>query len=389
MLADRRLANRTHNFEEIIRQLSSAREQVETSQKLLQVQKLRLDTALHHMTHGLCMFDCDQRLTVCNERYSNMYGLTRDQTKPGTTLRSILEARVGSGSSPNDFDTYIEQRLQEVCKPQPYYAENELRDGRVFAVNHQPMSDGGWVAIHQDITAQKQAESQIAYMARHDGLTRIANRAVLREKMEEALARLRRRGEAFTVFALDLDQFKAINDSLGHPVGDELLKIVADRLSACLRETDTVARLGGDEFAIVAAVDGDQRQGALILANRLLKAIAAPYNIDGHHIEIGTSIGIVFAPEHGDDVDQVMKSADLALYKSKSDGRDAYCVFEEAMGFEAQTRRSLQTDLRSALAHGEFELHYQPVINIKTGKIVTIEALIRWRHPQRGMVRAR
>ena len=386
VLADRRLANRTHKFEKIISQLSSVQQQVEASQRLLQEQKFRLDTALAHMAHGLCMFDRNQRLIVCNERYSDMYGLTRDQTKPGTTLRSILEARVEVGNSPNDVDTYIEQRLQEVQRPEPYYAENKLRDGRIFAVNHQPMQDGGWVAIHQDITAQKRAETQIAYMARHDGLTGIANRAVLREKMEEALARLRRRGDAFTIFMLDLDLFKTINDSLGHPVGDELLKAVAGRLSACMRETDTVARLGGDEFAILATADGDQREAAIATANRLLEAVATPYDIDGHHIDIGTSIGIALAPEHGVDVDQLVKNADLALYKSKSEGRDVYRFFDDAMGIEACTRRALQIDLRNALTNDEFELHYHPIVDIKTREIASIEALIRWRHPQRGLI---
>ena len=386
VLADRRLANRTYKFEQIISQLSLAQKQVEASQRLLQEQKLRLDTALGHMSHGLCMFDSSQCLIVCNERYSDMYGLTRDQTKPGTALRSILEARVAVGYSPSDADTYIEQRLQEVQRLEPYYAENELRDGRIFAVNHQPMPGGGWVAIYQDITAQKRAEAQIAYMAHHDGLTGIANRAVLREKMEEALARLRRRGDAFTVFVLDLDQFKTINDSLGHPFGDQVLKEAAARLSACLRETDTVARLGGDEFAIMATADGDQREAAIVMANRLLKAVAAPYDFDGRHIEIGTSIGIALAPEHGTDVDQLVKNADLALYKSKSEGGDAYRFFDNAMGIEVRTRRALQVDLRNALTNDEFELHYHPIVDIKTGEISSIESLIRWRHPQRGLI---
>jgi diguanylate cyclase (GGDEF)-like protein/PAS domain S-box-containing protein len=352
----------------------------------LQAQNLRFDAALENMAHGLCMFDRDERLIVCNERYADMYGLTRDQTKPGTTLRSILEARVAAGNSPEDAHTYVERRLQEVRAREPYYSENGLRDGRTFAVNHQPMQDGGWVAIHQDITAKKRAESQIAYMARHDGLTGIANRAVLMEKMEEALARLRHRGDAFAIFMLDLDLFKTVNDSLGHPVGDELLKVVARRLSACIRGTDTVARLGGDEFAILATADGDQRETAIVLANKLLKAVAAPYDLDGHHIDIGTSVGIALAPEHGTDVDQLMKSADLALYKAKSEGRDAYRFFEEAMGIEASSRRALQIDLRNALTNDEFQINYHPIVAIESREITSIEALIRWQHPQRGMI---
>ncbi|MGP0094229.1 MAG: putative bifunctional diguanylate cyclase/phosphodiesterase [Xanthobacteraceae bacterium] len=234
--------------------------------------------------------------------------------------------------------------------------------------------------------AQKRAETQIVYMARHDSLTGIANRTVLLERMEEALALLRRRGDAFTVFMLDLDLFKTINDSLGHPVGDELLKVAAARLSACMREGDTVARLGGDEFAILVAVEGDQREAAIATANRLLEAVAVPCDLDGHHIELGTSIGIALAPEHGAEVDELVKNADLALYKAKSEGRNTYRFFEDAMGTEARARRALQVGLRDALTNEEFELHYHPIVDVRTGEIASVEALVRWRHPQRGMI---
>ncbi len=352
----------------------------------LEAQNVRFDAALTNMPHGLCMFDRNERLIVCNERYTEMYGLAPGQTKPGVTLRSILEARVAAGHSPQDARAYIEDRLAEVRRREAYYAENSMRDGRTFAVNHRPMAGGGWVAIHQDITAQKRAESQITYMARDDGLTGLANRAVLLEKLEDAAARLRRHGSRFTVFMLDLDLFKTVNDSLGHPVGDELLKVVAGRLSACLRETDTVARLGGDEFAILATVDDDQQTAAVATANRLLAAVAAPYELDGHHLNIGTSIGIALAPTHGTDVEQLVKNADLALYKAKSEGRDAYRFFEDAMGVEARTRRAHQVELRNALANEELELHYQSIVDIKTREMASIEALVRWRHPQRGMI---
>ena len=370
-------------LDQLVQERTAALRERETE---LQAQNLRFDAALENMPHGLCMFDRNRRLIVCNERYGEMYGLAPDQTKPGATLLSILEARVAAGQCPEDARGYIEKRLAEVRIREPYYVENAMRDGRTFAVNHRPMPDGGWVAIHQDISAQKRAETQITYMARHDGLTGIANRAVLLEKMEDAGARLRRYGNRFTVFMLDLDLFKTVNDSLGHPVGDELLKVVADRLSACIRDTDTVARLGGDEFAILATADGDQRETAIAMAGRLLEAVAAPYDLDGHHISIGTSIGIALAPEHGTDVDQLMKNADLALYKAKSEGRDAYRFFEDAMGVEARRRRANQIELRNALANEEFELHYHPIIDIKTREMASIEALIRWRHPTRGMI---
>jgi diguanylate cyclase (GGDEF)-like protein/PAS domain S-box-containing protein len=352
----------------------------------LRAQNLRFDAALKNMAHGLSMFDKNQCLIVCNDRYHEMYGLTPDQTKPGTTLRAILEARLAAGVRADDGHAFIEERLRKVLGREPYCVENEFYDGRTIAVNHQPMQDGGWVAIHQDITERKCAERQIAYMARHDGLTGLSNRAVLLEKMEEAFGRLQQHSGAFVIFMLDLDLFKAINDSLGHPVGDELLKAVASRLSACARQADTVSRLGGDEFAVLAMADGDQRDEAIVTANRLLAAVAAPYEVDGHHLNIRTSIGIALAPEHGTDVDQLMKNADLALYKAKSEGRDAYRLFEDAMGTEARKRRSLQIDLRKALTNEELELHYHPIVDIKTRDIASVEALVRWQHPRRGMI---
>ena len=349
-------------------------------------QNLRFDAALKNMAHGLSMFDKNQRLIVCNDRYHEMYRLTPDQTKPGTTLRAIMEARLAAGIRAEDGHAYIEERLRKVRGRRPYCVENEFHDGRTIAVSKQPMHEGGWVAIHQDITEQKRAEKQIAYMACHDGLTGLLNRAVLLEKMEEAFGRLRQRGGAFVVFMLDLDLFKAINDSLGHPVGDELLKAVARRLSACARQADIVSRLGGDEFAVLAMADGNHREEAIAMANRLLAAVAAPYDVDGHHLNIGTSIGIALAPEHGTDVDQLMKNADLALYKAKSEGRDAFRFFEPAMGTEVRTRRSLQIELRKALTNEEFELHYHPIVDIKTRDIASVEALVRWQHPRRGMI---
>ena len=352
----------------------------------LQAQNLLFDAALRNMAHGLCMFDRNERLIVCNDRYAELSGLARDLVKPGVTLRAILEARAAGGGGPLHADNYVEDRLAQIRKGEPYDIEIAMCDGSVLAVNHRPMPDGGWVAIHRDITAQKRAETQITYMARHDDLTSLANRAVLLEKMEEELARARRHGSKFTLFILDLDLFKTVNDTLGHPVGDELLKVVADRLLSCIGENDTVARLGGDEFAILATVDGDQRETAIATANKLLAAVAAPCELDGHHLNIGTSIGIALAPEHGTAVDQLVKNADLALYRAKTEGRNAYRFFDDAMSIEARRRRAYQNDLRNALANDEFELHYHPIVDIQTREIASVEALIRWRHPKRGLI---
>lgn len=366
--------------------LSSATAALQRSNGSLALTNLRFDAAMENMAHGLCMFDRDQRLIVCNRRYGVMYGLTPEQTQPGTNLRDILEARVRTGHSPEDAATYVERRLEEVGRNEANYVVNEMRDGRVYAVSHQPMENGGWVAIHEDITAQRRAEAQVVHMARHDVLTDLANRAVLLEKIEEALLRLRRRGRGFSILMLDLDLFKAVNDSLGHPVGDELLKAVARRLRTCVHKTDTIARLGGDEFALLQSADGDQREAAIITANRLLETISAPYDIDGRQIIIGTSIGIAISPEHGIDSDRLMKNADLALYKVKSEGRNGFSFFEPAMGIAALSRHAFEIDLRIAVMQEQFELCYQPIVDAATKEITAFEALIRWRHPERGLI---
>jgi diguanylate cyclase (GGDEF)-like protein len=352
----------------------------------LEITNARFHASLENMPHALCMFDSDQRLIICNKRYTEMYNLVFEQTKPGTTLRNVLNARVRAGCCPEDSDLYIESRLEEVSQPYPYHVVNLLRDGRVIAVDHQPMSDGGWVAVHQDITAQKRTESEIAYLAHHDALTNLANRVLFLEKIEEALIRLRCRNVPFAILLLDLDQFKAVNDWLGHPVGDDLLKLVAQRLRACTRESDTVARLGGDEFAVLQTVEGDLKESSAVLGHRLLESIGAPYRLNGHDIIIGASIGIVSAPDDGSRADELLRNADLALYKAKSEGRNAYCIFRAEMGAEAQLRHTLESDLRDAIARNEFELYYQTIVDVATRKVCSVEALVRWNHPRSGLV---
>jgi len=345
-----------------------------------------LELTLENMSQGLCMFDRSQRLVVCNRHYADMYGLAPEQTAPGTTLRAILEARVAAGHSPADAQDYIDKRLFEVARPEPYYAVNHLRDGRVIAVMHQPRRDGGWVAIHQDITAQKRVEAEVAHMARHDSLTDLANRTLFMEKIDEALARLRRGGERFTVFMIDVDRFKAVNDSLGHPIGDALLKAVAQRLRVAVRETDTVARFGGDEFAVLQTLAADQKEGAVTLATRMLAAINEPYDLEGYKASIGASIGIALAPADGASADELLKNADLALYQVKSAGRNGFRFFEPKMETDARSRHSLENDLRAAIARGEFELHYQTIVGFATRRVCGAEALIRWHHPQLGTI---
>jgi diguanylate cyclase (GGDEF)-like protein/PAS domain S-box-containing protein len=339
----------------------------------------RLNVALENMMHGICMFDRDKRLVVCNSKYATIYGVDPDRLREGMPLRSVLELRVAAGSCPSDSQRYIEVRLEEVETRTPYVTVNKLRNGRFIEVSHEPLPEGGWVAIHHDITEQKLSEEKIAHMAHHDALTGLPNRIQLREHIEKSLKTVQRGGN-FAVLCLDLDHFKNINDTLGHSVGDALLCAVAGRLRACLRETDLVVRTGGDEFSIVQA-GVDLPLGASTLAQRIIAALNAPFDL-----AIGTSIGIAIAPDDGGDPDQLLKNADMALYRAKANGRETFCFFEPEMDAKAQARRVLELDLRKALAVGEFELHYQPVVNLEKNRIAGFEALLRWNHPTRGRV---
>ena len=496
------------------KRLLAANAELEQSKASLEQTNVWFNAAIENMAHGMVMFDRDQRLLVCNRRYAEMYDLTPEQTKPGTSIREILEARVARRNGPKDTKKYVETRMAEIAKSKAYNTLLEMEDGRVYAINHQPMKGGGWVAIHQDVTDRqhaeqeldrtrrflntiiehvpiaivvkepltqkfilvnqayekfigmsrnrligstvydlyppqhadvisrcdtealqanqqiftadlavdvpskgsriltttrlvvrdnnerpqyliaviedstnrKQSESQISFLAHHDLLTGLCNRALFLKKIQEAGEHLRQRGEAFTIFMLDLDRFKDVNDSLGHHTGDELLKEAAYRLKSSLRDTDTLARLGGDEFAIIQTSEDEQREAAIALAIRLIDNLNEPFEIDGHRLSISTSIGIALAPEEGTDSGELMKKADMALYRAKAEGRNSYAFFDPAMTAQVDARHNLESDLRAAIAGKQFELHYQPIIDVKTQKACAFEALVRWRHPRRGLV---
>jgi len=494
--------------------ITAATNELKHSKQSIEHTNLLLHTALKNMAHGLCMFDRDQRLVVCNDRYGEMYSLSPEQTKPGATLRSILEARVSAGVSPEDAEQYIRTRLEEVIKGNAYYAENELSDGRVYAVSHQPMPNGGWVAIHQDISELKKTErallesadalkssnarfaaalqnmshglcmidssqrllvaneryrqiynlpeelvepgttlceilefragsgnyigpapaeyiavqlnnpthieklgngrviqilrhamadgcwltmhediterwrneTRVSFLAHHDALTGLANRPALVEKIEDACARYRRWQEEFNVLMIDLDRFKQVNDTFGHPAGDELLRQVAERLKGTLRETDVLARLGGDEFAIVQVNDLTHGDAAETLAARIIDLLAESFTVDGKVVSIGASIGIALAPQHGINASDLLKMADLALYHAKYLGRNRYAIFEPALAQAAAEKHILENELRQALVQNEFEVYFQPIVDTKTLEMCGAEALIRWRHPTKGLI---
>jgi diguanylate cyclase (GGDEF)-like protein/PAS domain S-box-containing protein len=487
-------------------------------QRDLAEQSMRFNAAVENMTQGLCMFDREKRLVVCNELYARMYRLPSELLKAGTSHSDIIADRVRNGILKGGHGTVDVQHqlttLSALSEEQRSSRVDEHADGKLIRVTRQPLIGGGWVATHDDITEQQRAEQEldetkrfldsiienipiavvvkdavtreyilvnrafqemlgadrheilgrtvfdiynkktadfinktdnefllnssgikykeydvetqqegprihatnrilirdnygdakylvvviddvterkkseqrIAFMAHHDALTGLANRAAVTQQIDDAAARQRRRGDPFTVLLLDLDRFKHVNDTLGHSAGDALLRQAATRLKGLLRETDVLARLGGDEFAVIQSGESNQREAASGLADRIIEIIGKPFQLDGTDVNIGTSIGIALAPEHGTNPDSLLKMADMALYGAKSGGRNGYRFFDPDMGAAANARHALENELRRAIQQNEFELHYQPIVDTKTRRICGAEALVRWRHPTKGMI---
>jgi diguanylate cyclase (GGDEF)-like protein len=350
----------------------------------LQTQSARFDTALSNMLQGLMMFDQDDKLLVANRRFARLFGLPDDALKSGMTYQEMTECVIAIGNvTAGDMEGVRHWRSDQINRNSLLASTYELSDGRTFMISHQPM-ESGWLATYEDITERRAAESRIAHMAHHDALTNLPNRVLFHQKLEQALA-LAGRGREMALLCLDLDQFKAVNDTLGHPIGDALLQAVAQRLAERTRETDTVARLGGDEFAVVQSPI-DKPSEATNFAQRLIDLLDEPFEVAGHQIVIGTSIGIAFAPQDGLDPDQLLKNADLALYRAKVDGRGIYRLFHAEMDAQMQARRLLELDLRQALRVGQLEVFYQPLVDVQTGTVSGLEALLRWRHPERGII---
>jgi diguanylate cyclase (GGDEF)-like protein len=372
--------------EEIGARLKAQIELGRKQEEALRIRNLQFDTAINNMSQGLCFFDANRELIVCNDRWVEMYDLPRDRVGPGTPLSDIVDLRVEAGSHPPmTRDEYLEWRGKVAISSEPTDGIVELRNGRTFKIRHRPMPDQGWVATHEDITEQRRSEVKIEYMAHHDALTDLANRVLMNERLDQALVRKVNHEDMVAVHHLDLDQFKAVNDTFGHPAGDKLLKIVADRLRGLVRPTDTIARTGGDEFVIVQAPITDPAQ-ASSLAQSIVELMSEPFDLDGHQAVIGASIGIAIGSSDGSKSDHLLRNADLALYRAKGDGRCTFRFFEPAMDLQMQTRRVMEQDMRRALPAGEFELYYQPVINLATNHISGFEALIRWNHPDKGLI---
>ena len=385
---DRSIALMAEELDELNRGLESLVEERTTAlrdrEAQLRAQNLRFDAALNNMSHGLLMFDANGRMAICNQRYLELYGLSADIVKPGLSVRDLLQARSATGTFFGDADKYVASLNAKIASGETYDRMVELPDGRTVSIVSRPMAGGGWVVTHEDVSERRRAEKQIAHMAHHDALTDLPNRVLLRQRLAESLAALEV-GNQLAVFYLDLDNFKNVNDTFGHQFGDALLKCVADRLRERVDANVTVARFGGDEFAII--LSGLAKSGdAAFLAQNIGEAVRAPYDLFGYAIRTDTSIGIAVGPDDGNDPDELLKKADMALYRAKTDGRGTYRFFEPEMDACIKKRRTLENELRTALAKGEFILHYQPILNLPNNVVSCCEALVRWQHPERGLI---
>lgn len=341
----------------------------------------KFEDALTNLPQGLSMFDGHDRLIAFNRQWLELYSLVPEEIRVGMDFREVFAKQ----TAVLDVEAYLADLKNRLAQSERISNTVQFPDGRVVYVSYGRREGGGWVATHEDITQRKASEDRIERLAHYDSLTGLANRNLFKERIDAALATSP--AQPFAVLLLDLDKFKSVNDALGHQCGDALLKQVSSRITAQIREIDTAARIGGDEFAVIVAQGrGALQDGATGLAARLVQAIAEPYHIDGHPVVIGCSIGASLVPEHGTRVDEILRNADLALYKSKNAGRNCFHIYSTELKAEADQRNVLEIELREAIWREEIDVFYQPVIELGTGRAKSVEALARWHHSTRGFI---
>ncbi|MET0219879.1 MAG: EAL domain-containing protein [Tardiphaga sp.] len=342
----------------------------------------QLDTAMNNITQGLMLYDASARIVLFNQRYVDMYGLSADVITPGRLFRDVMKHRKETGSFKGDPVKFCDEVLKNVAEMRLTHRVLTTSDGRFIRMVNQPLPAGGWVTTHEDITDLKRSEQRIEHLAHYDPLTGLPNRTLFRERLEQELEIGR---QPFAMLYIDIDQFKEINDSLGHSIGDDFLRTLAQRFAACVGESDIIARLGGDEFGIIqTSVAGPA--GVTALIDRIYLALADPIDCGGHTLSANASIGIAMAADAGADIDELIRMADLAMYGAKASGRRTYRFFDPQMDAQVKARRQLELDLREAIDADAFELYYQPVVDIGSGEIAGCEALLRWTHPVRGPI---
>jgi diguanylate cyclase (GGDEF)-like protein len=352
--------------------------------ELLRVQNFRFDAALNNMSQGLLMADSDRRLIVCNKRFREMFALRPAEVEPGTRLDDLLHLTMERQAQPLLVISEVHQRLAEIWRGSDagqFYAET---DDSSIQVVYVPMSEGGWVVTYEDISERRKVEANTEYLAHHDILTGLPNRLAFSLRLDQLL-RSRTDPWTFALLIVDVDDFKDVNDTLGHLAGDMLLVTIAQRLRGCVREEDLVARLGGDEFAILQMLPRD-RNDTLALAQRLVDAVDQPYDLEGRRMSSSISVGIAVEDEDTRDAEHLFRNADMALYRAKAAGRNTWRFFEPEMQQEVQTRSTITADLRTALKEDQFEIFYQPVVNAGSGQLVQFEGLLRWNHQSLGSI---
>jgi diguanylate cyclase (GGDEF)-like protein len=359
--------------------------QSETNEK---VRTRELELTLAHMRQGILMADATGKIAVINRQYCDMLSLPEQFRQPGASYDELVEYlehsgefREGAANVDPVALNYIKASMRDALMPA---FERTRPDGTVLEVRTEALPDGGFVRTLSDITSRRHQEAEIFHMTRHDPLTDLGNRVLLYENLERAVESLSE-GRQLAFHAIDLDRFKPVNDTFGHPVGDKLLKVVAERLRMNLRQGDVVARLGGDEFAVIELNDVSRRQSENI-ARRLCDVLSRPYEIDGQRLDISASIGIAIAPQDACTASGLLKAADLALYTAKAEGRATYRFYNTEIEAYAQTRRTLEAGLKAALEGNQLELYYHPIYDIAQRRISGYEALLRWIDPQRGVI---
>lgn len=345
-----------------------------------------ITTALDASAHAIAMFTADERLVVCNRRFGEIHRLPADLMQPGTAYGDILAQRQRNGEFAGQSPESIEAwRRGELASRREVTACTMREDGRSFETHMRLLPDGRTVSTCADITDLRVAMSKAAHAALVDPLTGLPNGKQFVQHLDEALARMKRNRSPLAVMMLDLDHFKSVNDALGLERGDKLLQIVAERLRDLMRETDIIARISGDRFALIADTLS-QATDAAILGQRLVDVLAVPYMVDGHQVSVSASVGISIAPLDAESAEALLAHADTALRRAKGDGRSTFRFFETGMDTRMRQQRALEADLRSGLARGEFELYFQPIVSLARREVVGMEALLRWHHPERGLL---
>jgi diguanylate cyclase (GGDEF)-like protein len=369
------------NLEQLVANRSA---ELRARERDLHAQNVRFDVAINNMTQGLLLFDVTGRLIVCNHSYIAMYALSPEIVRPGISLRELILHRREIGSFHGDVDEYCNALSRSMLEGRTSHQQSDTPDGRTIQIVNKPVPGGGWVATHEDVTERRRAEEKIRHLAHFDALTDLPNRAMFHERLREEIARATPDRQLAVIY-IDIDEFKSVNDTLGHQVGDELLKSVAGGLRRRANANEFVARLGGDEFAIMQTAIRNQAE-IIDLITRVFEAIRTPFECHGHRVTTDASVGVAVAPQHGASLDQILKNADLAMYAAKTAGRKTWRFFEPAMDARVKARRALEMDMRQALLDGQFEVYYQPCVGLEDNRITGCEALVRWHHPERGMI---